>query len=142
MTYTSAPQWPAFLSLFAQELTRNLTPTLLTQLMRQTGGQFARQHVLAPAGTVADMQGSINQVWSELDWGVVEIREAEDWLVLTHYHAPLQAAFGPENQTWAGAFLEGAYEGWMHQLGADSQLRITAAGPADVSGTMVFRFGK
>jgi hypothetical protein len=142
MTYTSAPQWRAFLSVFAQELTQNLTPKLLTQVMRGTGGQFARQHVLAPAGTVADMQGAMNQVWSELGWGVVEIREAQDWLVLTHYDAPFQAAFGPENLAWAGAFLEGAYDGWMHLLGAYSQLRISAAGPANVSGTMVFLFGK
>ncbi|WP_322045636.1 cellulose biosynthesis protein BcsD [Paraburkholderia sp. J67] len=136
------PQWRPFLSLFAQELTQNLTPKLLTQLMRGSGGQFASQYALEPAGTVAAMQAAMNQVWSELGWGSVEIREAQDWLVLTHYRAPLKAAFGPENLAWAGAFLEGAYEAWMHQLGADSQLRMTTAGPADVSGTMVFLFGR
>lgn len=142
MNDTPAPQWRPFLSLLAQELTQNLTPRLLTRFMRSTGGQFARQYALAPAGTVVEMQAVVNQVWRELDWGTVEIREAQDWLVLTHYHAPLKAAFGPENMAWAGAFLEGAYETWMHLLGADSQLRVTTAGPADASGTMVFLFGK
>jgi hypothetical protein len=142
MTYSSAPQWRAFLSLFARELKQNLSPGLLAQIARGAGGQFASQHVLAPAGTVADMQEAVNQVWSELDWGVVEMREAEDWLVLTHYQAPFLVVFGTENQAWAGAFLEGAYEEWMHQLGADAQLRMTTAGCADVSGTMVFLFGK
>ncbi|MBN3854963.1 cellulose synthase [Paraburkholderia sp. Ac-20340] len=142
MNSMPAPQWRPFLSLFTQELTQNLTPRLLTQLMRSAGEQFGRQYALAPSGTVAEMQAAMNRVWSELDWGTVEIREAQDWLVLTHYHAPLKAAFGPENLPWAGAFLEGAYEAWMHQLGADPQLRITTAGPADASGTMVFLFGK
>lgn len=142
MNSTPAPQWQPFLSFFSQELTQNLTPRLLTQLMRGAGSQFSRQYALAGAGTVADMQDAMNRVWSDLAWGVVEIREAQDWLVLTHYHAPLKAAFGADSLAWAGAFLEGAYETWMHQLGADSQLRMTTAGPADASGTMVFLFGR
>ncbi|WP_233886726.1 cellulose biosynthesis protein BcsD [Paraburkholderia flagellata] len=137
-----APQWRPFVSFLTQELTQNLTPRFLTQLMRAAGGQFARQYALAEAGTVAAMREAMNQVWGELGWGQVEIREAQDWLVLTHYQAPLKAVFGAENVTWAGAFLEGAYEAWMHQLGADSQLRMTTASPADASGTMVFLFGK
>ncbi|RKP54535.1 cellulose biosynthesis protein BcsD [Pararobbsia silviterrae] len=145
MTDTATPQWPPFLSLFAQELTQNLTPKLLTQLMRSVGTQFSRQHTLHFAGTVADMQKGMNDVWRELGWGRVEIRDAQSWLVLTHHRAPLRTVFGPDNLTWAGAFLEGVYEAWMHQLGADSHLRVTAAGsvdPADPSGTMVFLFGK
>lgn len=137
-----APQWRPFVSFLTQELTQNLTPRFLTQLMRAAGGQFARQYALAEADTVAAMREAMNQVWGELDWGQVEIREAQDWLVLTHYQAPLKAVFGAENVAWAAAFLEGAYEAWMHQLGADSQLRMTTAGPADASGTMVFLFGK
>ncbi|MCP3709844.1 cellulose synthase [Paraburkholderia sp. CNPSo 3274] len=137
-----APQWRPFLSFLTQELTQNLTPRFLTQLMRAAGGQFARQYALGEAGTVAAMREAMNQVWGELDWGQVEIREAQDWLVLTHYYAPLKAVFGAENVAWAAAFLEGAYEAWMHQLGADSQLRMTTAGPADASGTLVFLFGK
>lgn len=137
-----APQWRPFVSFLTQELTQNLTPRFLTQLMRAAGGQFARQYALAEADTVAAMREAMNQVWGELDCGQVEIREAQDWLVLTHYQAPLKAVFGAENVAWAAAFLEGAYEAWMHQLGADSQLRMTTAGPADASGTMVFLFGK
>ncbi|MEX3963976.1 cellulose synthase [Paraburkholderia sp. EG286B] len=142
MNSMPAPQWRPFLSFLTQELTQNLTPRFLTQLMRAAGGQFAHQYALGEAATVAAMRDAMNQVWSELDWGQVEIREAQDWLVLTHYHAPLKAVFGAENVAWAGAFLEGAYEAWMHQLGADTQLRMTTACPADASGTMAFLFGK
>ena len=137
-----APQWRPFLSFLTQELTQNLTPRFLTQLMRAAGGQFARQNALAEAGTVDAMREAMNRVWGELDWGQVEIREAQDWLVLTHYHAPLNAVFGAQSQAWAGAFLEGAYETWMHQLGADPQLRMTTAASAEASGAMVFLFGK
>ncbi|KKB65018.1 hypothetical protein WM40_03495 [Robbsia andropogonis] len=141
MNHMSVPQWRPFLSLFAQELTQTLTPGLLGRLMHDTGVRFARQYVLAPAGTVAEMQDVMNHVWRELQWGEVEIDESEIRLVLTHRYAPLRAVFGAENDRWAGAFLEGVYEGWMQQLGADPRLRTTMAGAADASGTMIFSFG-
>jgi hypothetical protein len=142
MNSMPAPQWRPFLASLTQELTQTLTPRLLTQLLRAAGVQFAGQYALAQADTVAAMQEAMNRVWAELGWGEVEIREARDWLVLTHYQAPLKAVFGPENMAWAGAFLEGAYEAWMHQLGADSRLRMTTAVSADASREMVFLFGK
>ncbi|HEY0296738.1 MAG TPA: cellulose synthase [Bordetella sp.] len=137
-----SPQWRAFLSIFATELTQDLTSNHLGKVMRRTGEHFARDHALANAGTITDLQAAINRVWDALDWGWVEIGEAEDKLVLTHYYAPLQAAFGADNQAWSGAFLEGAYEWWMRQLGADPELRVTSARDSGALGATVFHFGK
>lgn len=138
----SAAQWRPFLSSFVKELTQNLTPTLLAQVMRRSGARFAHDRRLAPAATVADMELAMNLVWREMGWGEVTIKEAPDWLELTHRNAPLEATFGVDNQAWSVAFLEGAYEAWMHQLGADPRLRMTTANALDVSGSMVFRFGQ
>jgi hypothetical protein len=109
--------------------------------MRSTGEQFAKQYALAPAGTISALQAAMNQVWSALDWGWVEIQETNDSLVLSHYYAPLQGAFGPDQQAWSIAFLEGAYDCWMYQSGADAQLHVTSAGNDGTSGALVFHFG-
>ncbi|ARP97160.1 cellulose biosynthesis protein BcsD [Bordetella genomosp. 13] len=135
-------QWRGFLSALAGELTQDLTSGHLRNVMRRTGERFARQHALPATSTIADLQVAINHVWRGQDWGWVEIAEAADHLALTHYCAPLQGAFGQGYQGWTAGFLEGAYELWMRQLGADSQLRVTQAGEPDALGTVVFRFGK
>jgi hypothetical protein len=137
-----SPQWGAFLPLFAVELTQDLTPGHLSQVMRRTGGQFARRHALGAIDTLVDLQAAVNRIWDGLDWGWVEMREAEDRLVLAHYYAPLQIVFGVEHQAWSGAFLEGAYEWWMRQLDADLQLRASAPGESEASDPMTFYFGK
>ncbi|WP_231378479.1 cellulose biosynthesis protein BcsD [Bordetella sp. FB-8] len=137
-----APQWRSFLSIFAEELAQDMTSRHLGQVMRRTGEQFARQHSLPGTSTIADLQMAINRVWDAMDWGWVEIHEAQDRLVLSHYYAPLQAAFGAAHQAWSSAFLEGAYDLWMHQSGADSQLRVTSADDHSASGAMVFHFGR
>lgn len=119
---------------------QDLTPNHLRNVMRRAGERFARWYALTNAGTVADLQAAMNSIWDTLDWGWVEIREAEERLVLTHFYAPLRAAFG-EYESWSGAFLEGVYECWMRQQGADPQLRVTSAGASDAASS-VFYFGK
>jgi len=141
MNDISVPQWRPFLSSFVASLTEDVTPALLSQWMRRSGVRFAHEQILAPAGTIGDMQAVMNAVWRTLGWGEVTIRETPEWLELTHRDAPLAAAFGTANVAWAGSFLEGAYEAWMHQLGADTRLQMRQTSPAAVSGNMVFRFG-
>jgi hypothetical protein len=141
MNDISVPQWHPFLSAFTASVMQDVTPALLGQWMRRTGVRFARDHVLAPAETLADMQVVMNAVWRGLGWGEVVIREALESLELTHRDAPLADAFGTNNVSWAGAFLEGAYEAWMHQLGADARLRMVQTSASEVSSNIVFRFG-
>ncbi|WP_260986309.1 cellulose biosynthesis protein BcsD [Bordetella genomosp. 13] len=137
-----AHQWREFLAALAAELTQDLTPNHLRNVMRRTGERFARQHALGGSGTISELQAAINRVWHAQDWGWVEIAEADDHLALTHNCAPLQAAFGASHKGWTNGFLEGAYEFWMRDLGADAQLHVTQAGEPDSLGTVVFRFGK
>ncbi|OZI70848.1 cellulose synthase [Bordetella genomosp. 12] len=130
------------LAAFAHELAQDLTAQRLRALMRRAGEHFADKHVLPQSVSVADMQSVINQVWRPLDWGWVEISEAEDHLALSHSCAPLRAAFGDEHLMWTTGFLEGAYESWMRRLGADAQLRVTQVQTPDAFGTIRYRFGR
>ncbi|WP_231885914.1 cellulose biosynthesis protein BcsD [Bordetella ansorpii] len=135
-------QWRDFLNALAGELTHDLTPKNLRSMMRRTGERFAQQHALGGSGTVDDLQKAMNLIWRGQDWGWVDISEANDHLMLAHYCAPLQAAFGAGHHAWTIGFLEGAYECWMRELGADAQLHVSQVGEPDAMGTVVFRFGK
>lgn len=137
-----ASQWREALAAFAQELAQDLTPQRLRSLMRRAGERFAASHALPQAASVDDLQTAINQLWQTVDWGWVTITEADDHLALTHYCAPLRAAFGPEHMAWSTGFLEGVYELWMRQLGADSQLHVAQPQAASPDGTIVYRFGR
>ena len=135
-------QWRDFLAALAGELADDLTTSHLRGLLRRTGERFARQRALPGMTTVAELQAAVNAIWTDLDWGWLQIAEAGDHLALTHYCAPLAAGFGAGSQAWTTAFLEGVYEQWMRQLGANQQLRVTQAGEPDAFGTVGFRFGK
>lgn len=137
-----ASQWRDVLAAFAQELSQDLTVQRLHTLMRRAGEQFADRHALSSAASIAEMQSAINQVWRPLDWGWVEIEEAEDHLALAHYCAPLRAAFGAAHLDWSAGFLEGAYESWMRLLGADAQLKVTQQRASDEDGVILYRFGR
>ncbi|MEI2414850.1 cellulose biosynthesis protein BcsD [Orrella sp. JC864] len=138
----SSRQWKAFLTLFATELAEQLAPKNLHGIMRRTGMRFAQQRPLPPAQTVAEIEQAMNTVWRDTGWGWLRIEEAEDSLVLRHFCAPLRANFGEEHQAWTPAFLEGAYEHWLRQSGADEHLRVRQAGAPDGLGSIEYRFGK
>lgn len=137
-----AHQWRDTLAAFAQELAQDLTAHRLRQIMRRTGERFASANLLPQAGTVEELRNAANQLWRTLDWGWVEIVEADDHLALTHYCAPLRAAFGVDHLNWSAGFLEGVYELWMRQLGAEAQLRMTQQQTSATDGTLVYRFGR
>lgn len=137
-----AHQWRDTLAAFAHELAQDLTTQRLRQMMRRTGERFASANMLPQASTIDELGTAANQLWRTLDWGWVEISEADDHLALTHYCAPLRAAFGTDHLTWSTGFLEGAYELWMRQLGADGQLQMTQQQAPSEDGTIVFRFGR
>lgn len=134
-------QWKDVLGAFAQELARDLTPQHLRKIMRRTGERYAGEHTPPGTATITELQAAINQIWKAVDWGWVEIAEADDHLALTHYCAPLRAGFGADNLAWTTGFLEGAYESWMRHLGADPQLCVAQKRESDRWGTIEYRFG-
>ncbi len=138
----SSRQWKTFLTLLADELSEQLAPRNLHGIMRRTGARFAQQHHLPAAQTIGEIQDAMNGVWRELNWGWLEIAEAGDSLLLKHFCSPLRANFGDKHQEWTPAFLEGVYEQWLRQSGADDQLRVSRSNAPDNWGTIEYRFGK
>lgn len=137
-----AHQWRDTLTAFAHELSQDLTAHRLRQIMRRTGERFASTNVMLQANTIDELCRSANQLWRMLDWGWMDCSDADDHLALTHYCSPLAAAFGTEHLGWSSGFLEGVYEVWMRQLGADESLRMTQQHVSVDDSTIVFRFGR
>ena len=132
-------QWRDFIGVFAQELTENLTTTNLRWLLRRTGQRFAKQHPLPECPTLPALEEVINTFWKSINWGSATINDTDSRLVICHYLAPLQISMLPENLAWSTGFLEGVYESWLHQSGADSSLLLLQSALDPETGTVEYR---
>lgn len=117
-------QWAFFLQALAQELNGAMPAQDVRMLMRQIGQRAAVEMPLENCSTVQDIQAAVNDYWSELNWGWVELSEQSSALELRHYCAPLLHAFGAQAQAWSPAFLEGVYQQWLSSLGAGQALQV------------------
>ncbi|WP_119153334.1 cellulose biosynthesis protein BcsD [Caldimonas tepidiphila] len=119
-----ALQWRSFLATLGQTLLERLGPVELRALMQCVGERFAREHPLRGCDTLDDLELALSEVWVGLNWGWATVEETEDCLVIRHQCAPLAAAFGAPALAWSAAFLQGAYQAWLGQLGAGSELAV------------------
>jgi hypothetical protein len=118
-------QWRGFLTALADEFETQLDTSQLRVLMTRIGARFAASYPAANCTTLDDLSVFLNSVWSALDWGFVRLSEQSAYLSIEHACAPL-AAFGERAAAWAPAFLEGAYQYWLSELGAGA-LRLREA---------------
>ncbi|MET3604593.1 hypothetical protein ABIC99_002409 [Sphaerotilus sulfidivorans] len=117
-------QWRPFLFCLGQELAERLGPDGARALMRRLGGAMSRERPLPALELLPDLEAAMNALWSDMDWGWVELQDTGDALRIVHHCAPLDAAFGVSARAWSGALLEGAYEQWLKAAGAGDRLRV------------------
>ncbi|TKC81507.1 cellulose synthase [Trinickia terrae] len=117
-------QWRDFLTALAEEFDAQLDAAQLRQLMARVGERFAAAHAIEACDSLDTLAAALNAIWSRLDWGFVDLVETDDHLAIQHFCAPL-AAFGPNAHAWTPGFLEGAYQYWLRELGAGSELTLT-----------------
>jgi hypothetical protein len=115
--HQASMQWRGFLTALAEEFETQLGTAQLRQLMARIGVKFAGSHPPGDCATLDQLTSFLNTTWSSLDWGFVNLVERDEYLAIQHYCAPL-AAFGAAADAWTPAFLEGAYQHWLQQLGA------------------------
>ena len=138
-------QWRAFLTAFAVEFGQQIPVAELRVLMARLGASMA-QNMRTPAGnTIAELEGSINAIWLEMNWGWAKLTEKPDGLFIEHHVAPLQAAFGEQALTWSPAILEGIYAHWFSVISANPALQLVQADADAVKSDdflITFRFGR
>lgn len=128
-------QWQGFFHALAAEFTEALSPQDLHALMVRVGQRFAVDHALPPCDTLDALQRAMGQVWDRIEWGSVHLAQQADRLEIRHHLAPLAAAFGSDQASWAGGFLEGVYQTWFAAAGAGT-LRVAPVAPADAWGNL------
>jgi hypothetical protein len=111
-------QWRGVLSALADEFEAQIGQHELRQLMHRVGTRYAQARPLPECETTAELADLLNALWRDSDWGFVELTDERDFLSIVHYCAPLQA-FGTSALAWTPAFLEGAYQHWLTELGAE-----------------------
>jgi hypothetical protein len=133
-------QWRGVLLALAEEFEAQIGHDELRQLMHRVGQRFAAAHPLGDCATTAELAGALNACWQHTDWGFVELTDEPEYLRIVHHCAPL-LAFGPTALAWTPAFLEGSYQGWLSELGAQG-LRVAQAGEFDANASVEFRLGR
>ncbi|MFZ6723758.1 cellulose biosynthesis protein BcsD [Undibacterium sp. Ji49W] len=118
-------QWRAFLAAFAAEFASKGEPKDLRVFMHQLGRTMASGFNVADGSSLQALEACMNRVWSEMNWGWVQLVEEADALVVAHHASPLKVAFGEEALNWSPALLEGMYAQWFETLGMDKSLRLS-----------------
>lgn len=131
-------QWRGFLDAMKQEFTAALPPQELRRLMVRVGRRFAQSHPLQARETLPQLQQEMNRIWSERDWGTVEIAQSDRELTINHQFSPLSAAFGASDAEWSTGYLQGVYQQWFDTAGATG-LKVETANQSDQWGSARFR---
>jgi hypothetical protein len=135
-----SPQWRGMLLALAQEFETQIGQAELRQLMQRVGRRFAAAHPLGACVSTAEFANALNALWNGSDWGFVELSDEPEYLRIVH-HCPPLLAFGAEALAWTPAFLEGAYQGWLNELGAQG-LSVAQAGEFNEHAAVEFRLGR
>nr|WP_175802240.1 cellulose biosynthesis protein BcsD [Burkholderia anthina] len=127
-----SPQWRGFLQALAGEFADQLDHDELRLLMARVGGRFAAAHPLPPCESTRDLALAMNRQWRDAQWGYVELSDEREFLLITHYAAPLRA-LGDNSLVWSSAFLQGAYQCWFESVGAVGLHVVQAMSPQNDS---------
>ena len=137
-------QWAPVLRALAQELGEMASPQDLQKLFFSAGARFAGDTADRFEGTetLVQLEERLNDLWSSLNWGWVELTETRGVIEITHQAAPLAEAFGDEALEWSIGLLEGFYESVFKVLGAGDSMVVTGL-PDESSGrTVRLNFGR
>lgn len=123
-------QWRVFITALADELTAQMALAERRQLMHALGERMATKLTHSNVNTLAELEKSINELWSQMQWGYVSLYEQADSIGLTHFCSPLRHAFGADAMQWAPALLQGVYARWFSAFGAGDDLQLRQVAPA------------
>ena len=137
-------QWSPVLRALAVELDEMASPQDLHRLFFCVGARFAGDVAARFEGTetLAQLEDRLNDLWSSLNWGWVELRETQGLIEILHQAAPLAEAFGDEALEWTIGLLEGFYESVFKVLGAGDSMVVTGLPEASSAMSVRLNFGR
>lgn len=137
-------QWAPVLRALAVELGEMASKQDLQRLFFSAGARFAGDVATRFEGTetLAQLEECLNDLWSSLNWGWVELRETQGLIEILHQAAPLAEAFGDETLEWSIGLLEGFYESVFKVLGAGDSMVVTGLPDASSGMSVRLNFGR
>jgi Cellulose synthase subunit D len=106
-----APQWRAFMEALSTTLSEVAGDELALRILGGVGAAIAKHHPVPVCSSLADLKTALNTALGVLDWGQVDIKEADKALEFVVIGYPFfesvdaQAAFA--------ATLEALLDGWL-----------------------------
>ena len=137
-------QWRAFLRALVETLDDHLDEAGRAGLMRAIGGRMADAAPLPHCGTLAEMEGRINDALAAAEWGYAEllVDTGARRLIVRHHAAPTLAAGTHSDGAWISPVLEGLYARWFAaQPGADGGMKPVVASYAPGQATLHYGRG-
>ena len=124
----------AVLTALGLELGSQANPQDLRRLFFNVGQRLATASTSDFEGvdSLESLEVRINRFWAHLNWGWVDLQEAEGFIEIAHHASPLARAFGDASLWWSTGLLEGFYQSVFRVLGAGEKMVVTAL-PADAN---------
>ena len=121
-------QWLPVLRALATELSANASEQGLRRLFFKVGERFAKdvEARFAEVQTLEELEDELNQFWTQINWGWVNLAEADDAIEIVHQAAPIEESFGEEALPWSVGLLEGFYQTVFTVLGAGDGMSVNA----------------
>jgi len=136
-------QWLPVLRAMASELSARTDATELRHTFFKIGERFAKEtgDRFQGAQSLAQLEDRLNDFWSRIHWGWVNLNEIKGFIEITHQAAPLAEAFGDDAFEWSIGLLEGFYQNVFSALGASETMMVRGVGASSGGMDVQLRFG-
>jgi hypothetical protein len=133
------PQWRVFMEALGASLSRLVGDELALRILAGVGDELAREQPVPACASLADLKAAMNAGLATLDWGQVDIYEADRALEFVVMGYPYFE--GVEAQTAFAAILEALLDGWLRSQASRPGLamRLVERGQG-VYPPLVFRY--
>jgi Cellulose synthase subunit D len=106
-----APQWRAFMEALSTTLSEVAGDELALRILGGIGATIARQQPVPVCSSLADLTTALNTALGALDWGQVDIKEADKALEFVVIGYPYFESV--DAQAVFAATLEAVLDGWL-----------------------------
>lgn len=123
-------QWAGVLSAFSAEMSSVSDGPDLKDFFFRIGERFASEvrEKFIEVETLEELERKLNDFWSKINWGWVELVEEEGVIDIAHHCSPLAKAFGDAELSWSVGLLEGFYQTLFTAFGASNEMAMSCVG--------------
>ncbi|MEI6599176.1 MAG: hypothetical protein WCN21_01800 [Comamonadaceae bacterium] len=137
-------QWLPILRALAFEMSANAQTKELRQLFFKIGEHVANdaEDRFEAVRTLEQLEERLNDFWSQINWGWVDLTETKGYIEISHQAAPLAEAFGNDALEWSIGLLEGFYQSVFKVLGASETMVVQGIGESSNGMDIRLHFGR